>query len=149
MTVMPRHAKVFWRRMNQKERVISHNTWLSYQDTPRYSGDVSTRTSTQYPPSQIFRSSRIFSQRLSLSSKKQFVCISLDTEYCLFYRALLQKRPIILRSLLIVATPYPSIEGAWGQILDQKNCPKFPGEICRRWAILKGAMLWLHCVHAV
>ena len=27
-------------------------------------------------------------------------------EYCLFYRALLQKRPIILRSLLIVATPY-------------------------------------------
>ena len=27
-------------------------------------------------------------------------------EYCLFYRSLLQKRPIILRSLLIVATPY-------------------------------------------
>ena len=27
-------------------------------------------------------------------------------EYHLFYRALLQKRPIILRSLLVVATPY-------------------------------------------
>ena len=27
-------------------------------------------------------------------------------EYRLFYRALLQKRPIILKSLLIVATPY-------------------------------------------
>jgi len=27
-------------------------------------------------------------------------------EYSLFYRALLQKRPIILRSLLMVATPY-------------------------------------------
>ena len=27
-------------------------------------------------------------------------------EYSLFYRALLQKRPIIIRSLLIVATPY-------------------------------------------
>jgi len=27
-------------------------------------------------------------------------------EYCLFYRALLQKRPIIVRSLLIVATSY-------------------------------------------
>ena len=27
-------------------------------------------------------------------------------EYHLFFRALLQKRPIILRSLLIVATPY-------------------------------------------
>jgi len=30
-------------------------------------------------------------------------------EYSLFYRALLQKRPIILRSLLIVATPYVPI----------------------------------------
>jgi len=29
-------------------------------------------------------------------------------EYRLFYRALLQKRPIILRSLLIVASPYLS-----------------------------------------
>ena len=29
-------------------------------------------------------------------------------EYSLFYRDLLQKRPIILRSLLIVATPYLS-----------------------------------------
>jgi len=28
-------------------------------------------------------------------------------EYSLFYRALLQKRPVILRSLLIVATPQP------------------------------------------
>jgi len=27
-------------------------------------------------------------------------------EYRLFYRALLQKRPIILRSLLVIATPY-------------------------------------------
>jgi len=27
-------------------------------------------------------------------------------EYRLFYRALLQKRPIILKSLLLVATPY-------------------------------------------
>jgi len=27
-------------------------------------------------------------------------------EYPLFYRALLQKRPIILRSLLVIATPY-------------------------------------------
>ena len=31
-------------------------------------------------------------------------------EYRLFYRALLQKRPIILRSLLVVATPYK----VWG-----------------------------------
>ena len=31
-------------------------------------------------------------------------------EYSLFYRALLQKRPIIVRSLRMVATPYESIE---------------------------------------
>ena len=31
-------------------------------------------------------------------------------EYSLFYRALLQKRPIISRSLLIIATPHPSRE---------------------------------------
>ena len=30
-------------------------------------------------------------------------------EYSLFYGALLQRRPVILRSLLIVATPYPQI----------------------------------------
>jgi len=33
--------------------------------------------------------------------------IGLFAEYRLFYRALLQKRPLFLRSLLIVATPYP------------------------------------------
>ena len=32
-------------------------------------------------------------------------------EYSLFYRALLQKRPIIVRSLLIVATPYSDFHG--------------------------------------
>jgi len=31
-------------------------------------------------------------------------------EYRLFYRALLQKRPVILRSLLSVATPYEDID---------------------------------------
>jgi len=35
--------------------------------------------------------------------------IGLFAEYHLFYRALLQKRPIILRSLLIIATPYECI----------------------------------------
>jgi len=34
-------------------------------------------------------------------------------EYILFYRALLQKRPIILRSLLIVATPYECVLPCW------------------------------------
>ena len=34
-------------------------------------------------------------------------------EYSLFYRALLQKRHIILRSLLIVATPYALLHPGW------------------------------------
>jgi len=44
-------------------------------------------------------------------------------EYRLFYRALLQKRPILLRSLLIVATPYvtilsyPQAKGSWRYML--------------------------------
>ena len=42
------------------------------------------------------------------------------TEYSIFYSALLQKRPVIVRSLLIVATPYQRIgrtrdEGIWGK----------------------------------
>jgi len=36
-------------------------------------------------------------------------------EYSLFDRALLQKRPIILRSLLIVATPYRIEDRQWVQ----------------------------------
>ena len=36
----------------------------------------------------------------------------MGSEYSLFYGALLQKRPIILRSLLIVATPYV-VMGSW------------------------------------
>ena len=38
-----------------------------------------------------------------VGSLKSYVSFA---EYRLFYRALLQKRPIILRRLLIVATPY-------------------------------------------
>jgi len=34
-------------------------------------------------------------------------------EYRLFYRALLQERPIILRSLLMVATPYFILQFSW------------------------------------
>jgi len=39
-------------------------------------------------------------------SSRLLQIIGLFVEYSLFYRALLQKRPIVLRSLLIVATPY-------------------------------------------
>ena len=40
-----------------------------------------------------------------ISRLLKIICISF-AEYLLFCRALLQKRPIILRSLLIVATPW-------------------------------------------
>jgi len=42
--------------------------------------------------------------------------IDFFAEFSLFYRALLQKRPIILRSLLIVATPYDLL------VLPQSKC---------------------------
>ena len=45
-------------------------------------------------------------------------------EYSLFYKALLQKRPIILRSLLIEATPY-------GVALISRLL-KITGLVCRR-----------------
>ena len=41
-------------------------------------------------------------------------------EYGLFYRALLQKRPILVRSLLLVATAYLSLEGAMN---NRYRCP--------------------------
>jgi len=52
--------------------------------------------------------------------------VRLFAEYSLFYRALLQKRPVILRSLLIVATPelIPSYIRLL-EILDQKKPPSF------------------------
>jgi len=37
-------------------------------------------------------------------------------EYSLFYRALLQKRPIFLGSLLIVATPYRTCDGTHSNV---------------------------------
>ena len=40
--------------------------------------------------------------RLASSLELKIIC----AEYRLFYRALLQKRPVILRSLLVEATPY-------------------------------------------
>jgi len=39
-------------------------------------------------------------------------------EYCPFYRALLQKRPMILRSLLIVATPYYEHSGRGSDMMN-------------------------------
>ena len=50
-------------------------------------------------------------------------------EYCLFYRALLQKRHIILRSVLIVATPYVHMPGKGVHIyicIESNDCLKCP-----------------------
>ena len=42
-------------------------------------------------------------------------------EYSLFYRALLQKRPTILRSLLIVATPYFDTRCVWSSLYPRET----------------------------
>ena len=49
-----------------------------------------------------------------VGSLKDYVTFA---EYSLFHTALLQKRPIILRSLLIVATPYRLLLQDWLAIL--------------------------------
>jgi len=43
--------------------------------------------------------------------------------YSLFYRALLQKRPMILRSLLIVATPY-TCSTITKEVFGMADCPE-------------------------
>jgi len=58
-------------------------------------------------------------------SLKSFVSFA---EYCLFYRVLLQKRPMILRSLLIEATRYG--------VATVSRIDKFKGLFCKR-ALLK------------
>ena len=48
------------------------------------------------------------------------------TEYRLFYRALWQKRPIISRSQLIVATPYLlKAPAKWIELVQKKKCTFF------------------------
>ena len=42
-------------------------------------------------------------------------------EYRLFYKALLQKRPIILRSVLIVATPQPHFKERTNRFKERTN----------------------------
>ena len=58
-------------------------------------------------------------------------------EYSLFYRALLQKRPTIWRSLLIVATPYQIAAS-----IPLLNCCVLPNR-CVKW-LLSAKMTWTH-----
>jgi len=62
-------------------------------------------------------------------------------EYRLFYRALLQKRPMILRSLLIVATPYSQVENpsvtGW---LTPTGCLVFIGHFPQKTPIIGGSL---------
>jgi len=60
-------------------------------------------------------------------------------EYSLFYRALLQKRPVILRSLLVVATPYRL--GPW-----DSNFSSFSVYSCSS-AVLSGCRGIYFCLH--
>ena len=69
----------------------------------------------------------------------------------LFCRALLQKRPIILRSLLIVATPYLGITHTWHDLFIylQHQWPNlgdkvsFIGLFCKRDLSFQGAYIYL------
>ena len=81
---------------------VIHETWVIYMNAMTHSylwNDVFMYTSTE-----SLLCSSIWYGVATISRLLQI--IRLFAEYRLFYRALLQKRPIIWRSLLIVATPY-------------------------------------------
>jgi len=64
-------------------------------------------------------------------------------EYSLFYRALSQKRPIILRSLLMVATAYRAFEWAtlftgWPRLIASLI---FIGHFLQKWPIFCGSFV--------
>ena len=72
------------------------------------------------------------------SCKLQIAACCRVTEYSLFYRAILQKRPIILRSLLKVATPQPlvaelQVAMGWLQL----------EYICTGWRRLIGSLIFI------
>jgi len=60
------------------------------------------------------------------------------SEYRLFYRALLQKRLMILRSLLIVASPYSELQIRWHRIL------RLFLQLCQRTRILLVRFMMSH-----
>ena len=73
-------------------------------------------------------------------------------EYSLFYRALLQKRPMISRSLPIVATPYCKYEwhdlfifwGVWREIFIFKGCDI---QTVREWVKSVDSLIDQHLVY--
>ena len=63
-------------------------------------------------PYNGYPSNFVYKDRVGLDIGARYICVCVCVRVCvcaktigLFYRALLQKRPTILRSLLIVATP--------------------------------------------
>ena len=64
-------------------------------------------------------------------------------EYRLFYRALLQKRPIILSILLTVATPYLKLQPPWNSSWSQTPAGVFAQEPYKRDYILQQRLIFL------
>ena len=109
-TKVARQLFVPIQRKKKKEKRKKKNQKLSLTHIlPSASINWHTKVARQLlVPKQREKSSKVSAMgwlRLVGSSK---LLVSF-AEYRLFYRALLQKRPIILRSLLIVATPYTNI----------------------------------------
>jgi len=86
-----------------------HHTLLSHNNsvlTSRYPSLSNPHLATPHPPirNSLYNSLSLTHQCATLSTTRYLS----PTNHHLLYRALLKKRPIILRSLIIVATPYLS-----------------------------------------
>ena len=138
-TVRKRHYHTQQRRVHtQLGRVCTH------QNCTHQNRDFSTPESIDYThiKDKYSHAKRALSQKAqwdvfygvaaivgSLKLKVSFA------EYRLFYRALLQKRPIMLRSLLIVATPYINIRG----VHSFETTAKIRSLFCRISSLLQGS----------
>ena len=81
----------------------SHCVLCTGPSASSYSKAIMERSSSPFHPHYGVAT---ISRRLKTCALKTYVSFA---AYSLFYRALLQKRPIVLKSLLIVATPYQSM----------------------------------------
>jgi len=92
--------------------LLYHSTWLgpSLSTRPKWSPPPQPKWSGENVLDLSYKDRKAIGWLRLVGSFKLLVSFA---EYRLFYRALLQKRPIIWRSLLVEATPWNAISPTW------------------------------------